>query len=137
MAKFPYIETDAAQGAPSLMPYMPIRLLHGSTSIDVSALVDSGAALNVLSYDVGLALGLNWDEQRVPVQLGGNISDSNACAVLIDAIVGTFPATRLAFAWSSRKDIPTILGQVNFFMAFDVSFFRSQSYFIISPSDNG
>ena len=38
------------------MPFVDLRLFHEGTNITVSAIVDSGAALNVLPYDVGLSL---------------------------------------------------------------------------------
>lgn len=137
LVRFPYVETDATQGPASLMPYMPITLSRGDVSTTTSALVDSGAALNVLSHDVGLTLGLNWAEQRVRVPLAGNISEGDAWAVLVDASVGDLPLVRIAFAWSSRNDIPTILGQVNFFITYDVSFHRLQSYFTVAPANGG
>jgi hypothetical protein len=41
------------------MPLINIRLLHQTTAITVPAIVDSGAALNILPYDIGLSLNLN------------------------------------------------------------------------------
>jgi hypothetical protein len=34
-----------------------------------------------------------------------------------------------AFAWSQAENVPLILGQVNFFLKFDVSFYRTQLAF--------
>jgi hypothetical protein len=44
-----------------------------------------------------------------------------------------FPRTRLAFAWSQNDNVPVILGQMNFFLEFDVCFYRSQLEFEIRP----
>ncbi len=57
IARFPYVEVDASLGAVSAMPYLPIRLIHNQQEVLVSALVDSGATLNVLPYDIGQQLG--------------------------------------------------------------------------------
>ncbi len=50
-----------------------------------------------------------------------------------NAEIGEFPLVRLAFAWVSKPNAPLILGQTNFFMEFDVSFYRSQLEFEIKP----
>jgi len=63
--------------------------------------------------------------------LPGNLGNSPAHPVL--AHVANFAPTRLAFAWTKIENAPLILGQTNFFMEFDVCFFRSQSVFKISP----
>ena len=45
---------------PGGMPFIDIQLTHNSRQSSVSALVDSGSALNILPFDVGLELGFNW-----------------------------------------------------------------------------
>ena len=47
--------------------------------------------------------------------------------------VSDFPPTLLAFAWVKSNDPPLILGQLNFFLEFDVCFYRSQLAFDICP----
>lgn len=49
------------------------------------------------------------------------------------AAVSSFPAVRLAFAWAQTDDVSVILGQVNFFLEFDVCFFRSRALFEVRP----
>jgi hypothetical protein len=51
------------------------------------------------------------------------------------AEIGAFPPVRLAFAWSRSDDVPLILGQVNFFMEFDVCFYRSKLEFDVRPRE--
>jgi hypothetical protein len=48
-------------------------------------------------------------------------------------IVGKFEPVQLVFAWTKATNVPLLLGQVNFFMEFDVCFHRSQLYFEINP----
>jgi hypothetical protein len=87
----------------------------------------------VLPYHIGLQLGAVWDQQTVPVKLAGNLADSDARAILVIATIGRFPPVQLAFAWTRNDHVPIILGQVNFFLEFDVSFYRSQSAFEVRP----
>ena len=134
--RFPYVEIDPSLGAASALPYAPITLELGGNVANVSALVDSGAALSVLPYDVGVQLAAVWEQQTIPVQLAGNLAGSDARAILVMATVGQFAPVRLAFARTRNNQIPVILGQVNFFMEFDVCFFRSQLAFEIKPRES-
>jgi hypothetical protein len=107
---------------------MPLTL-RAAQSLDVSALLDTGAAVNVLPYAVGEKLGFVWDQQTTSVRLSGNLASVEARVVLVEGTVAQFPPARLAFAWARQDSIPVILGQVNFFLEFDVCFFRSRSLF--------
>ena len=133
--QFPYVEVAPSLGAASALPYVPLVLELGQNRVSVSGLVDSGATLNVLPYEVGVELGAVWEQQTVPVQLTGNLAPSEARAIIITATVGQFAPVRLAFAWTRNNEVPIILGQVNFFMEFDVCFFRSRSAFEIRPRE--
>ncbi|MCZ7670958.1 MAG: hypothetical protein M5U34_29335 [Chloroflexi bacterium] len=53
------------------MPLVDIQLSYASKSLMVSALVDSGAALNILPFDVGIALG-NYNQQLFDVESKSN-----------------------------------------------------------------
>jgi hypothetical protein len=61
------------------------------------------------------------------------LAQQEARVLIVTGTVSNFPEVRLAFAWTKSEDIPLILGQVNFFMEFDVCFYRSQSAFEIKP----
>lgn len=85
----------------------------------------------MLPYRVGLELGAVWEQQTVPVQVSGNLAAAEARALILTGQVAEFEPVRLAFAWSRNDDVPVILGQVNFFMEFDILFSRSQLFFEI------
>jgi hypothetical protein len=136
--RFAYVEVDASFGSATALPYVPIVLGHGEREMAASGLVDSGATLNVLPYDLGLQLGAVWERQTVPVALAGNLADPEARAIVLTGRIGRFAPVRLAFAWTraASNRVPLILGQVNFFMEFDVWFSRSRFFFEIRPKDN-
>jgi hypothetical protein len=133
----PYITRNPALGIVSFLPILPITLALQQKSIRVQALPDTAATVNVLPFDLGIQLGANWDNQHVPVQLTGNLAKFDARGLLIIAHVGNFAPVQLAFAWTKSNDVPILLGQVNFFMEFDVCFFRSRLTFELRPkTDN-
>lgn len=130
--QFAYVPRDPTLGAASLAPMLPLTLV-GSASVDVLGLVGSGAAINVLPYSIGLQLGFHWDQQTQVIQLSGNLSAVEARVIVASAKVGQLPEVRLAFGWAKTDAVPAILGQVNFFLEFDVCFFRSRSFFEVRP----
>jgi hypothetical protein len=122
-----------AETISSSLPYLPLTLNYRHQTVMASGLLDTGAAVNVLPYHIGIELGASWEEQTRPVKLTGNLAQQEARVLIVTGTVSNFPEVRLAFAWTKSEDIPLILGQVNFFMEFDVCFYRSQSAFEIKP----
>ncbi len=130
--QFPYLPRDPSLGNASLAPMLPLTLI-GRQSVATSGLLDSGAAINVLPYSLGVQLGFDWDQQTKAVELSGNLASVEARVVVVSAALGGFPPVRLAFAWAKTDTVSAILGQVNFFMEFDVCFFRSRAVFEVRP----
>ena len=131
--RFAFTEVDPSLGALSTLPYLPIVLTYQNQSLRVSGLLDIGSSVNVLPYEMGLRLGAVWERQRLSVPLGGNLSKFEARAVVMTANVEQFPPVDLAFAWTQDRNAPLILGHMNFFLAFDVCFYRSELAFEVSP----
>ena len=106
-----------------------IRRASGETT-EVVGLLDTGAAVNVLPYPVGLALGADWDQQIVAIPLTGSLGSIEARALVVLAShpqLTLADPIRLVFAWTRIEDAPVIFGQTNFFMEFDVCFYCSQA----------
>ncbi|MEY3065802.1 MAG: hypothetical protein RLZZ532_2594 [Cyanobacteriota bacterium] len=61
-----FIERIDSLGRSSVMPYLPITLSNGSNSVEVMALLDTGASVNVLPYQISLQLGAICEQQTVP-----------------------------------------------------------------------
>lgn len=112
---------------------LPITLEHTDKRQTATALIDSGADVNVLPYQLGLNLGIEWNSLQTAVQLSGNMANYEARGVILYGTVADLSPVKLAFAWTRAETVPLILGQVNFFMAFDICFFRSRRMFEITP----
>lgn len=134
--RFPYVDVDPVHPGASHPPYVPLTLSNGQATVACSGLLDSGATVNVLPYPVGIQLGLVWTQQTIPIQLTGNLAQAPARAVVVSALIASLPPVRLAFAWTQLTAVPVLFGQVNFFLEFDVCFFRAQSAFEIRPRQN-
>jgi hypothetical protein len=129
--RFAFTNLDPSEPGSSWMPWLSFNLLNGEFEAAVTGLLDTGAMVNVLPYSIGVQLGLDWDQQRVPIILSGNLARVTARGVVVSASVGHFETVRLAFAWAQTDDVPLLLGQINFFAEFDVCFFRSELEFEI------
>jgi hypothetical protein len=115
------------------VPYLPLTLIYQKCSLEVMGLLDTGASVNVLPYNIGVQLGAIWEEQKFSVTLSGNLANVEAKGLLVLARVGEFDPIRLAFAWTKVSNIPIILGRTNFFTQFDVCFYGAQLAFEVCP----
>ena len=131
--RFRYSTTDSSQNEFDSLPRIPLVLNYQNRSVEVVGLVDSGATVNVLPYEVGLKLGATWDDRKAVIQLAGNLGRQPAMPLFAVADVEGCGSVRLAFAWARAENIPVILGQTNFFMEFDVCFYRSKMEFDVNP----
>ncbi len=131
--RFPFTPSTLPPRRGSWLPYVPISLRAGVRVLQSYAMLDTGSALNVLPFDIGLQLGLQWDENKAPLELTGNLANSAAQPLLLICEIKPFPPLELIFAWSRNNVIPIILGQNNFFMNFDVLFSRARDFFEIAP----
>ena len=129
--QFPYCDWDPASGGLDLMPDLPIVLRHQTHSLSAVALVDSGASISVLPYSLGVQLGFVWNTQKAHITLAGTLAHVGARGIVVDAAVGQLAPVRLALAWTNSDQVPFLLGQFNFFQAFDVCFFRTRRIFEI------
>ncbi len=122
--RFPY----TAFGS-SLMPFVPLSLQRQGQSVQTIALVDSGASINVLPYEIGTQLGAVWEEQTQVIALAGNLAKHEARAIVVRVQVGALEPVRLVFAWTNQPNMRLILGQQNFFQQFQVCFYGDEAVF--------
>jgi len=112
---------------------LPLVLRVGTREVKAAALVDSGATVNVLPFELGVELGAVWDERKAILRVSGSLGSQSAMPIFARGEIEGLPAARLAFAWIRQSDLPLILGQTNFFMEFDACFYRSKLEFEIRP----
>ena len=131
--RFQYSTSDPAQDEFDSLPRISLTLRYNNQQVDVHGLVDSGSTVSVLPYEIGLKLGARWDDRKANLRLAGNLGKSPAMPLSTMATIGDFALVQLVFAWVKAANAPLILGQTNFFIAFDVHFYRSRLEFEIEP----
>ena len=118
-----------------LAPRLSWALHHGPHVVEVTGLVDSGSAVNLLPYPVGIALGAIWEDQPPLAPLAGSLGQMEARGLVVLASHPQLTAgepVRVVFAWTQSQDVPVLFGQVNFFMEFEVCFYRANGYFEVN-----
>jgi hypothetical protein len=60
--RFRYSTTDPSQNEFDSLPRVPIILRREGRTVEALALVDSGATVNVMPYELGLQLGATWHD---------------------------------------------------------------------------
>lgn len=131
--RFRYSCLNLAQHELNNLPYAPLFLFRGENSVEALGLVDTGAMMNVLPYQIGLRLGGIWDDRQASLQVGGSFNSQVAIPFFCMSKVGNMRAVRMSFAWVKSNNVPLLLGQFDFFMKFDVCFYRSQNEFEVKP----
>ena len=131
--RFRYSTNDPSQNEFDSLPRVPIVLRREGRTVEAMGLVDSGATVNVMPYELGLQLGATWDDKKASIQLTGNLGNQPAMPFFAMVQVGDIAPVQLAFAWTKNSNTSLILGQTNFFMEFDVCFYRSKMEFEVRP----
>ena len=72
--RYQFTERTDRFGRSVVMPYLPITLTNRSSNVDVMALLDTGASVNVLPYEIGVQLGAVWENQTISIPLSGNLA---------------------------------------------------------------
>ncbi|HEY9693269.1 MAG TPA: hypothetical protein V6D15_13740 [Oculatellaceae cyanobacterium] len=94
--RFKYSTTSPSQNEFDSLPRIPLVLRRGDQIVEAFGLVDSGATINVLPYEMGLQLGGAWDESKAIIQLAGNLSSQPAMPFFATAEIGEFASVKLA-----------------------------------------
>ena len=106
--RFSYSTTSPTQNEFDSLPRLPITLRYDSQEIKVMGLVDSGATVSVLPYEVGIQLGAHWDARKANIPLAGNLGRQLAMPLFAMGSVGNYPPVRLAFAWVNTPNFTTV-----------------------------
>lgn len=133
-SRFPFVSLGTGLSPFDLAPLLPARLARNGVGIDAVGLVDSGATISVVPFDVGARFGEDWNKLPRELTLGGASSGVPAKLLALEMTFGAIgPVTQL-FAWSSSNAQPVIFGRVSFFLDFDILFYRARGYFEVQPA---
>jgi hypothetical protein len=106
--RYSFTERTDTFGRSVIMPHLPLMLTLGNRSLEVTALLDTGASVNVLPYEIGVQIGAVWENQAISIPLSGNLARSDSRGLVVSGTIAQFSPVLLAFAWTELSDAPVI-----------------------------
>jgi hypothetical protein len=103
----------------------------GTREVKAVGLVDSGATVNVLPFELSVQLGTVWDKRKEILRVSESLGGQSAMPIFAQGEIEGLRSARLALAWIRPSGVPLILGRTKFFMQFDARFYRSKLEFEI------
>ena len=95
--RFQYSTTHRLQRVSDALPWVDIALTANGQTCHELGLVDSDSTINVMPYQVGLALGYLWDDQKAVIGMSGNLATMTGIPVSAQGKLGG-AAVKLIFA---------------------------------------
>ncbi len=86
--RFKYSVTDPSQNELDSLPRLTLTPSCNTRQVDVVGLVDSGATINVLPYEIGVHLKETWDDRKANIKLAGNMGRFPAMPLAVMAKIG-------------------------------------------------
>jgi predicted aspartyl protease len=136
MADFPYCKYDNAYAVCNCNePCLTVTLSNSGNTVTVTGLVDSGCTVTLVEASLAIALGI--DLSICPkTKVGGVGGKVDGWMSEIDFIVEGFAkAFSSPVIFVENLPVSTLLGQLNFFEAFNIHFQKSKYLFTLENSN--
>lgn len=132
MIKFHYRKESSIITGTVLRPVADVTLEYNNSKVETAMYIDSGADITMISLELGKALGLKQlptDEIR---EIKG-VSGSGVPYILKKAnIVLNGKKLKVHFAWALIEEVPLLLGRMDIFPKFKITFDEKQESIIFA-----
>jgi Aspartyl protease len=117
-----------------IKPYLRITLSHNSSSVELDALIDSGADVSIFHASLAKALGLDVEAglQQHFRGISGEPIPSYFHTLQLQ-VMGLSPI-QVAVAFTDSPGVVALLGQADFFQAHQIKFERYKERIEINPA---
>lgn len=129
----PYLNLTDQKGEFLMFPMLHICLKNGRKSLNLRALVDSGASTSLFNIDVADALGIDLSSAQKRDYYGIGERTIQGYVHPIKLNVGGFARWITIDAGFIENDEMPLLGQAGFFDSYEVIFRKFQNKFEIRP----
>lgn len=136
--KFPYLKQPSAinPSAPWISrPVVPVRLEYKAVSLEVLALLDSGADISLFNATVAeeLLIDITSGDHQEFFGISGHTIDVYYHSIGIQ-LVGSSESITVTVGFTTSRFTRAVLGQADFFMYHQVKFERYKERMEITPS---
>ncbi|PJC28967.1 hypothetical protein CO053_01780 [Candidatus Shapirobacteria bacterium CG_4_9_14_0_2_um_filter_40_11] len=135
--KFPYLKQ------PNLLnpqqpwisrPIIPIRISHKNNSLNISALIDSGADFCLFHSEIGRRLDIEIEKGKTLKFFGIEGSPINAHLHLVKIqVIDIDHSVTIPIAFTESPGVVAILGQLGFFDNFRIKFEKDRNIIEVTP----
>ena len=136
--KYKKIERPPPAGM-AYVPYIPLTFTGPNTSIEVMALLDSGADVSAIPKDVAEILGIPLDGKREEIGgIGGKVGAiESSVNVLVQGSHERYQFNMKVKVILDEHDskFPIILGRLGFFDKFDITFVERHRKVVLRKRD--
>jgi predicted aspartyl protease len=109
----------------TLRPYAEVFLKVQGRLMPFDFLVDSGADRTVINRPLGWALGFEINSEEKPIRLGGVGGSTEGYLRSLTLWIGGVEI-KTEVVWVQSDQVPLLLGQMDIFDRFDITFLRSE-----------
>lgn len=132
MIRYRYRKETGSLG-PISRPVASVILQNGSMNVQVQFYIDSGADLTMIPFRFGRALGLEHAPTDAVRELRG-VSGVGIPYVLKNVVLNFGERTIAArVAWTLVEDVPLLLGRIDIFNQFEITFNESKGWIDFKP----
>jgi len=116
-------------------PIIPVRLFHKAVDLDVYALIDSGADASLFDAQVAQDLLIDLEAGRKQTLYGvsGHPIEVYFHKIKLQ-IIGSKESIELEVGFTDATAYTALLGQVDFFMHYQITFERAKERIKITPA---
>jgi predicted aspartyl protease len=135
---FKYKSLPRKDGPPRKTPTIPVTFIGPEESIDIIAILDSGADISVLPMEVGELLGLDLTKNRSPCSgIGGEVDTAeNQVRVRISQGHENYTfAIPVKVVLDPNASIPVLIGRDGFFEKFEITFDEKRERISLKRND--
>lgn len=126
MIKFHYRKESSIISGTILRPIAEVTLEYEGQTVEIVMYIDSGADITMISLEIGKALGLKQNPDDEILEIKG-VSGSGVPYILKNAdIILNGKKFRIRLAWALIEEVPLLLGRLDIFPKFKITFDEKQ-----------
>lgn len=123
--EFPGRLIESEQLGAIWVPTATVGIKYGKLSLSCEMLVDTGAYLSMVPYQIGMELGLTISEDEI-LEAGGVGGASIPHIVKeVELQIGE-NSIHIRIGWALTDEVPLLLGRLDVFDEFDIEFSQSR-----------
>lgn len=123
--EFPGKIIESEQFGTIWVPTVTVEIKYQESSLSCEMLVDAGAYLSMIPYQVGIELGLTISNDEVMEAGGAGGASIPHVVKEVELQIGAY-SIQSRIGWALTDEIPLLLGRLDVFDEFDIEFSQSR-----------